>query len=147
MGIDPRVRALFPKLNDYNHQKTSPKSSKYNCFAWATGHDDRWVDPYNRRFWLGADGSVDGVISHFAAFGYEECHNIDLDPEYEKVVIYAKHENGVQSPTHAARQLPTGWWTSKLGPNEDIEHSDPSDLNSNDYGEPICFMRRKRTRH
>ncbi|MCI0637958.1 MAG: hypothetical protein L0Y72_23715 [Gemmataceae bacterium] len=25
-------------------------------------------------------------------------------------------------PTHAARQLPTGRWSSKLGPSEDIEH-------------------------
>ena len=27
-------------------------------------------------------------------------------------------------PTHAARQLANGWWTSKLGPSFDIEHID-----------------------
>jgi hypothetical protein len=38
---------------------------------------------------------------------------------FEKIALYAD-KNGL--PSHAARQLPSGTWTSKLGPMEDIEH-------------------------
>ena len=44
----------------------------------------------------------------------------DLEPGVEKVAIYAD-EHG--EPQHAARQLPSGNWTSKIGSLEDIEHN------------------------
>lgn len=42
-----------------------------------------------------------------------------MEQGYEKVALYVDHDG---KPTHAARQLPTGRWTSKLGKIEDIEH-------------------------
>jgi hypothetical protein len=45
--------------------------------------------------------------------------------------------------THAARQLPTGKWTSKLGKAEDIEHDSPDDVAGGIYGEVVLFMRRQ----
>ena len=42
-----------------------------------------------------------------------------IEPEVEKVALYAR----AGEPTHAARQLSSGRWTSKLGPEEDLEHS------------------------
>ena len=44
-----------------------------------------------------------------------------LQDGYEKIAIYALDGE----PTHAARQLDTGRWTSKLGKHEDIEHDTP----------------------
>src|SRR5258707_504293 len=55
----------------------------------------------------------------FTAVGYTVCDNDLLEPGYEKIALFAL--GGV--PKHAARQLPTGQWTSKLGPMEDIEHA------------------------
>lgn len=43
----------------------------------------------------------------------------DLEAGIEKIAIYVD-ANGV--PTHAARQLADGTWTSKLGEWEDIQH-------------------------
>jgi hypothetical protein len=37
---------------------------------------------------------------------------------YEKVALFAL----LGAPKHAARQVPGGRWTSKLGEREDIEH-------------------------
>ena len=40
----------------------------------------------------------------------------------EKVAIFVSARTG--APTHAARQLPSGQWTSKLGAGIDIVHDD-----------------------
>lgn len=44
--------------------------------------------------------------------------------------------------THAARQLPNGLWTSKLGQLEDITHATPQVIAGSDYGEVMQFMKR-----
>jgi hypothetical protein len=44
-------------------------------------------------------------------------------------------------PKHAARQLPSGRWTSKLGPMEDIEHA-LHDLTGMAYGSVVLVMKR-----
>ena len=43
---------------------------------------------------------------------------------------------------HAARQPPSGFWASKLGKLEDIEHGHPDDLGGSDYGDVFRYMRR-----
>ena len=47
--------------------------------------------------------------------------------------------------THAARQLADGWWTSKLGPAEDIRHRTPQALAGDQYGQVVAFMKRPTT--
>lgn len=44
-------------------------------------------------------------------------------------------------PTHAARQLPNGRWTSKLGFLEDIEH-DLHDVAGEAYGTVVVLLKR-----
>ena len=59
-----------------------------------------------------------------------------------KVALYADEWGGW---THAARQLADGWWTSKLGPAEDILHRTPSALVGVVYGEVREFMKRAKS--
>ncbi len=59
-------------------------------------------------------------------------------PGYVKVALYG---SGF-THTHAARQLPTGKWTSKLGKGEDIEHDTPGDVAGGVYGEVMEVMKR-----
>ncbi len=67
--------------------------------------------------------------------------------DFEKIAIYVDTD-GV--PTHAARQLPDGSWTSKLGDWEDIQHQTLEALETgNDkahqelgYGKVAKIMRR-----
>ncbi len=75
----------------------------------------------------------------YATIGYSECANGSLENGFEKIALYADGEGQV---THAARQLPSGKWTSKLGDLEDIEHSHPEDVGGGDYGEVICYLKR-----
>jgi hypothetical protein len=57
-------------------------------------------------------------VAAYATLGFTPSTNSNLEPTVIKVAIYAR--SGI--PTHAARQLPNGNWTSKLGLSEDIEH-------------------------
>lgn len=78
-----------------------------------------------------------GFAAAFAGEGYHPCVGGALVPGEEKICLYAK--NG--KPTHAARQLSNGRWTSKLGPDEDVEH-DLSDLEGRRYGRPEAWFAR-----
>ena len=49
-------------------------------------------------------------------------------------------------PTHAARQMPSGRWTSKLGFREDIEH-DLHAVSGDLYGTVVLLLKRPRGNH
>jgi Asp-tRNA(Asn)/Glu-tRNA(Gln) amidotransferase B subunit len=57
----------------------------------------------------------------------------------EKIALFVGLDKEV---THAARQLPSGAWTSKLGDWEDIEHKTLSGLESACYGRVARILRR-----
>ena len=123
----------LPNLSEFS--VTSERSEAYNCFAWALGDDSQWIDPtvdYARAtINVSNESQFDSVVELFRAAGYEVCGDGGLEAGYEKVAIYVK--DGV--PTHAARQLSDGRWTSKLGKYEDIEHDSLDALNGEGFGE------------
>jgi len=115
----------FPKLQETGFLITSEVTPEYNCIAWAAGEDGRWwwPDPMGQAYWppdIPREETLDAFIQAYAKLGYQPCENEELEPAYEKIALFAS-SNG--SPTHAARQLQNGGWTSKLGPQEDIEHT------------------------
>jgi hypothetical protein len=89
------------------------------------------------------DDSIDAFIDGFGQEGFHACEDADLEEGFDKIAVYASGNN---SPQHVARQLPSGRWTSKLGPDEDIEHGSLSDLQASRYGYPVLFMRKPRDR-
>ena len=142
---DPSVFfKIFPRLVNGGYRVTSAPTSQYNCIAWAAARHDRWWWPdHPDGFWppeAPPDETLGAFEAAFANLGYVRCNDDSLELCYEKIAIYASTA-GV--PTHAARQLHTGRWTSKLGHLEDIEHSSPDALISNCYGSPALIMRRR----
>lgn len=134
----------FPRLTPENHRQTSPESLRYNCIAWATGDTAHWWQP--GVYWPGdspvdpAEFGINSLVKLFKALGYQDGGmNVDLEPGIEKVALFADS----QFYTHAARQLPTGRWTSKLGKAEDIEHDAPGDVAGGVYGEIVHVMSRQ----
>jgi hypothetical protein len=79
-------------------------------------------------------------ISAFSRMGYEPCEKVSVESGLEKVAIYRGSDG---RPTHMARQLESGAWTSKLGKLEDIEHT-LEGLEGSDYGSVAVFMKRPR---
>ena len=133
----------FPKLNTQSFDFTSPKDNGYNCIAWAAGENDRvwWPDRGNAGYWprgIPREETLPAFIAAYETLGFERCSSDLLEPGYEKIVIFAD-ENC--KPKHAARQLPCGAWTSKLGTSEDIRHDDPRGVEGPRYGNVVQFMR------
>ena len=114
----------FPALTPSNHRETSPANVRYNCIAWAAEDTSRWWQPgiYWPLEWPRIDCGIGALEALFRSLGYEDCDDASVEPEYMKVALYGA---GGFVYTHAARQLPTGKWTSKLGKMQDIEHDSP----------------------
>lgn len=112
----------FRRLRNEPFQVKSPRDIKYNCIAWAMGDDQNVCWP-GRKYLPGRvpkDDSLPAFIATFVNMGYECCDADGVEPGFEKIVLYVDEQQ--ERVTHAARQLPDGFWTSKLGPQWDINH-------------------------
>jgi hypothetical protein len=137
----------FESLDPINYQPTSPATPTYNCIAWAAGDNSRfwWPWPTDVYYWpedAPLEATLNAFIKAFSTLGYEICETGDLEVGYEKIVIYINPLTG--QPTHAARQLSDGAWTSKLGKHIDIRHDTPENIQGSAYGTPSQYMRRKK---
>jgi len=129
-------------MTSQNFKQTSPETCDYNCIAWAYGRSDKWFEPDKdcNLFWpiSQRDYTIPVYVKLFESIGYVCCDDASFEGGFIKIALYTK--SGI--PTHAARQLPTGKWTSKLGSNIDIEHNTPEVLNGPAYGEASIFMKK-----
>ena len=133
----------FPNAEDNGCQKLSDATPKYNCIAFANGDTENWWEPHADGKWpddIPYEWTLISLTLLFQRDGYVVCQDSELEPELEKVAIYAL--NGI--PTHAALQLFNGKWASKLGKDKDIVHDALDALNGPYYGEAVLFMRRPR---
>jgi hypothetical protein len=141
--IEDWFQRRFPRLKTDGFRITSPRTTAYNCVGWAAEDNENWWSPedFGLYYWpagVSRDGSVDAWAAAFASLGFESCGDAELEPDYVRIAIYAHGGTAL----HAARQLPSGRWTSKLGRSEDIEH-DLESLSGEGYGEVVLFMRRR----
>lgn len=138
----PHLEKDFPQLAFVAYAKTSEADPGYNCVAWAAGDTSRnWTDLVEDYWPPGAirDPEIAALVSVFGLLGYHHCADGTLETGYEKVALYADGDEW----QHAARQLPDGQWTSKLGKGEDIRHPSPADVAGKQYGQVVCYMRRR----
>ena len=133
----------FPRLRKESYDITSEIDKRYNCIAWAAGDTLRWWWPTHAYYWPAAaprKETVEAFVQAFATIGYQRCDTSFHEVGLEKVAIYT---DATGMPTHAARQLPLGSWTSKLGPFDDIEHT-LAGLEGLSYGSVAQIVRRRR---
>jgi hypothetical protein len=134
---------LFPRLQADTFHVTSPRDRAYNCVAWAAGVTDAWWWPIGEEwepFWpdgVPREVTIEAFRLAFGALRYVPAESPHLQEGVEKVAIFAE----VTRPTHAARQLSNGRWTSKLGKGEDIEH-ELHDLEGDIYGTVVLVLQR-----
>jgi hypothetical protein len=139
----------YRSLTQNYYRKTSERTPDYNCIAYVAGDFQKpwWPVPYQAPyFWpidnVEEDESIKEFIEAFSFLGYECCSDSDFEPDFQKIVIFIDEEG---FPSHMAKQLPNGYWSSKCGDLEDIEH----DLNSliggasMGYGQVAQFMKKR----
>ncbi len=140
------IRSQFPNLKAKTFKITSPQTADYNCIAWAAGDTRRYWWPiaisFNAYWPEGVSRLVakESFIMAFETLGYEPCSDGKLEANYEKVVLYVDTDG---KPSHMARQLPSGIWTSKLGQGNDIEHQTARGLEGSLYGKVSLYMKRR----
>lgn len=137
-----------PYLNSQTCTITSGKANRYNCIAWAAGDDKNAWWPI-RGYWppkVPRVRTLEAFIQAYETREYKLCKDGSLEAGLEKIAIFGvtNSASGLVIPTHAALQLESGEWTSKMGPLEDITHKSIHDVNGPVYGEPKRYMSRPR---
>jgi hypothetical protein len=132
----------FPRTVLEPVEKKSEASTLYNCIGWAYDEPKKlWpnlnIHGYDWPTDVPNTPELDSFKKLFRKKKYVECGNGELEPGYLKIAIYTKDGK----PKHAARQLPSGKWTSKFGMAEDGEHSIRA-LNGGEYGDVAVYMKR-----
>ena len=110
---------FFPNLSDF--ALTSPRTTAYNCIAWACGDNTKWWWPDGAMYWppnIRCEESIQAFDDLFISGGAFRVADEGIELDVVKIALFAKEDK----PTHAARQLLGGKWTSKLGNLEDISH-------------------------
>jgi len=141
---EQEIEKTFPNLIGSGYTVTSPETTEYNCIAWAVNETNAWwwPDSFNLGYWppqIPRKETIDAFIKAYALFRYAPCKNLQLEAGFEKIAIYVDSSG---TPTHAARQLSNGHWTSKLGRLEDIEHYSLDSLP--EYGTAAVILKRKK---
>jgi hypothetical protein len=83
------------------------------------------------------EATIEAFQAAYRTLGYEVCNTPDYESGFEKIALYALGSD----PKHAARQLPSGEWTSKLGRWIDIAHT-LGGLEGPEYGTVVAYMKR-----
>jgi hypothetical protein len=139
----------LPNLTPSSCEITSSQDTLYNCIAWAAEDNQKnwWPDPMEIGYWPAGVPRTDtrgAFIQAFKTLGYEPCLDGALQPGMQKIAIFGIGQSGLEVPTHAALQLESGEWTSKLGNLEDVRHRTLHAVNGPLYGKAICYLSRRR---
>ena len=142
MSAKEEVVRLFPDLDRTRLKITSPKSDRYNCVAYAVGDTETVWEPDSLKYcyWPRNAPRTYTLMSYQSAFesvGFSLTSDAGYIEGFEKIAIF--HKKG--SPTHAAKQIADGLWSSKLGRSYDIQHDLPG-MQGDEYGEIALFMQR-----
>ena len=135
------LEQAFPRLRGTIYNITSPRTAEYNCIAWAAGDTERWWWPTPSSYWppgVSLEETIESFIQAFVTLGFVPTDRDQLEPGFEKIAIYVDNTG---KPTHVARQLHNGFWTSKLGHSVDIEHT-LLGLTNSSYGSVAQVLKR-----
>lgn len=144
-NFEQRILELCPNAAG-KFRKTSERTRRYNCYAWALGDDTiQWIpggDSVTSRWPPGAprDLAVASVVRAFEQMGFvREGEGMEAILEAERIALFVDADGDV---IHLARRLPSGTWTSKMGTWEDIEHDDLEALVGGEYVRVAAVLRK-----
>lgn len=144
--MSDHLRALFPGLRTTPFVVRCDADPACNCIAWAANDTGvKWwpVGDGPGIFWppgVPCEESLEAFAAAFATLGYAAGGDDFLEPGVQKIALFT---NAFGVPTHAARQLESGQWSSKIGELEAIEHQLRA-LEGDIYGTVALILKRPR---
>jgi hypothetical protein len=144
--------ADFPNLRKFGFKRTSEPAYP-NCISFVVGDNKRrwWPGEYplwSPDYWPKAPSSTaetpnDATLEVFklglATENFVECNDGKWAPGFEKIALYGRG----REITHAALQIAEDKWMSKLGGDEDIEHT-LDGLEGPLFGIVVAYLQRQR---
>jgi hypothetical protein len=119
----------YPELAG-NYIPRSEPNPAYNCAAFVVGVEDEWWEA--GLVWpddLEKDDTIAVYVQLYERYGFEVCPDGTFEAGHEKIALYGFDEEmpdgTVEIFEHAAIQVGEGQWKSKMGADDDIEHSRP----------------------
>lgn len=139
------LEVLFPGLLVTQYRIVKAADVGYNCIGWAACDANRNWWPFGGLgiYWppdVPREETVSAFTAMFGTLGYAAGADDSLESGAEKVALFA---SALDVPTHAARQLASGLWTSKIGELEVIEHELRA-LEGDAYGTVASVLKRPR---
>jgi hypothetical protein len=138
------LEQIFPALRHGGYRVTSPVDKCYNCIGYAAGDTANWWWPAPQIkdvFWpagVPREETIAAFAHAFRSLGFVECNTEEFEAGVDRIALFADEQG---RPLHAARQMTSARWTSKLGEREDVEHS-LRDLEGDVYGKVVLIMKR-----
>lgn len=146
MAIDRKsLNRAFPNLLGQAFTVTNDlpqEIDQYNCIAWAAEDKQNKWWPVGNVYWPPSATKAETIQAFaeaYATLGYKHVDNSSHETGRQKIALYVDANN---IPTHAARQLSDGNWSSKLGESIEITHKSLSALEDGLYGKAIVFFER-----
>lgn len=99
-------------------------------------------DPFGWYYWppgIPRTYTLEAYIRAYETLDYTICEDAGYESSFEKIAIYVGSDG---KPTHAAKQVSSGYWTSKLGDLEDIEHTALDGIVGEHYGSVTVILKR-----
>ena len=140
--LPPVLLASFPDLDADGGVVIQPPDPTFNCVAWAAGVTDAvWWPSDPDGYWpprVPGELTVAAMAAALATAWYTPCTDGDHETGFEKAAVYVRGG----APTHVARQLADGRWTSKLGRDCMVSHGTPGGVEGAVYGTVAAYFRR-----
>ena len=135
------LREAFPNLEKEGFEIVEVPSRRYNCIAYAAGDIANWWDRQEVGYWslhATRSDSIESLREIFVGLGFEQCEDSDAEDGYRKIALYEAQGIG----KHAAVQMSSGRWRSKMGQGPVMEYLSLELLSGGMYGIPTTYMRR-----
>jgi hypothetical protein len=116
------LESLLPGLRGSGCVVTSPEDIRCDGLAWAAEDEEHWWWPNEDSHWpeeAAREETIAAVVAAYGVLGFVSGEGLLVEQEYEDMVIYTSRDG---TPTHVARQLQFGLWSSKRGLLQDVEH-------------------------
>ncbi len=147
MGKDTRnylTEKSFPNSFKEPFEITSPKTSEYNCLAWALDDNTKWYESDDDYYWfngIARNNTLNTIQAIFENLGFQRTDNIEFQLGIERIALFSKDNDEC---LHLASQIDNDKWTSKLGSSYDVIHSLKS-IENGIYGKAVVFLERSNT--